>query len=219
MYEDEQEDPAGMDGEDLSMDGPAPFAVRDLGSELAPPLAVKGPNSYLDARRASLQALYDEGSKRLTSTYRNSARNELLLALGAALMKPTTGGTFGESLSNVPEALLGYTQGRRQREEAQQAAMLKLMSQYDIASARSRAPTTMEREYEYLKSMDPTGKLAAQYLAAKANPQMAVQGADAYGRPTVTFVPRGGNVDTPGGPPPDAIYDAPTLSADEWKKY
>lgn len=209
MYEDEQEDPAGMDGEDLSMDGPLddPFAVRDLESKLAPPLAVKGANSYLDARRASLQALYDEGSKRLTSTYRNSARNELLLALGAALMKPTTGGTFGESLSNVPEALLGYTQGRRQREEAQQAAMLKLMSQYDIASARSRAPTTMEREYEYLKVVDPSGKLAAQYLAAKANPQMAVQGADAYGRPTVTFVPRGGSVDTPGGPPPAQMYD------------
>ena len=218
MYEDEQEDPAGLGDEDL-LGGPAPLAVRDLGTALAPPLAVKGANPYLDARRASLQALYDEGSKRLTSTYRNSARNELLLALGAALMKPTPGGTFGESLSNVPEALLGYTQGRRQRDEAQQAALLKLMSQYDVASARTAAPTTMQREYEYLQRMDPTGKLAAQFLAAKANPQMAVQGTDAYGRPTVTFVPRGGNVDTPGGPPPAEMYNAPTISAEEWKQY
>jgi hypothetical protein len=207
MYEDEQEDPAGMDGEDLLAGGP-PLAVRDLGSDMAPPLAVKGANPFLDARRASLQALYDEGSKRLTSTYRNSARNELLLALGAALMKPTTGGTFGESLSNVPEALLGYTQGRRQRDEAQQTALLKLMSQYDVASARSASPTTMQREYEYLLRMDPTGKLAAQFLAAKANPQMAVQGVDAYGRPTVTFMDRsGGNVDAPGGSPPAQTYD------------
>jgi hypothetical protein len=208
MYEDEQEDPAGMDGEDRLAGGP-PLAVRDLGNDMAPPLAVKGANPFLDARRASLQALYDEGSKRLTSTYRNSARNELLLALGAALMKPTTGGTFGESLSNVPEALLGYTQGRRQRDEAQQTALLKLMSQYDVASARSASPTTMQREYEYLLRIDRTGKLAAQYLAAKANPQMAVQGVDAYGRPTVTYMDRnaGGNVDTPGGSPPAQTYD------------
>jgi hypothetical protein len=208
MYQDDQEDPAGTDGEDLTSDGP-----------LAAPLAVRGP---MDANRASLQALYDEGSKRLTSTYRNSARNELLLALGAALLQPTAGGTFKESLSNVPSALLSYSQGRRQKDEAHQDALLKLMTQYDIASARGGAPTTLEREYEYLKRMDPSGKLAAQYLAAKANPQMAVQGINANGQPTVTFVPRGGSMpgsDGAGGPPPDSMYGAPTISADEWGKH
>ena len=202
MYQYDHEDPAGTDGEDLSMDGP-----EGLAGGLAPPLAVKGANPYLDARRQNLQALYDEGSKRLTSTYRNSARNELLLALGAALMTPTTGGTFGESLNNVPQALLSYSQGRRQKDEAHQDALLKLMTQYDVASARSGAPTTMQREYEYLKTIDPTGKLAAQFLAAKANPQMAVQGVNANGQPTVTFVPRGGTVDAPGGPPPAQMYN------------
>lgn len=187
---------------------------EDDGSDLMGGLAVRpadqtpGVSPYLSTQRRNLQALYDQAAARLASDYRTSARNETLLALGAALLKPTEGGTFAESLGNASQALLDVRRTNRDREEERQAALLKLMGQYDVAAARGSQGTTLQRDYQWLLENHP--ELAPSYLKAKADPVQYVMTTDAYGRPVAAMVPRSGA--TPAAP--DAL--PPPVDRSTW---
>ena len=57
--------------------------------------------------------MYDAARQRLEQRYSGPSTNDLLLNIGSALLKPTMGGTFGESLGNLPDAFLQHAQDRR----------------------------------------------------------------------------------------------------------
>ena len=101
----------------------------------------------------------------------------------------------------------------RDREEARQAALLKLMGQYDVAAARGSQGTTLQRDYQWLLANHP--ELAASYLASKANPVQYVMTTDPYGRPVAAVVPRAGT------PAPAGQADAlpPPVDLETWKAH
>lgn len=84
--------------------------------------------AMLDRSYAGIAQRYKKAEELINQQYRGSSRNELLLSLGAALLKPTQSGKFRDSLANIPEALLGYVQGNRQtdRERASKLAELEI---------------------------------------------------------------------------------------------
>lgn len=76
------------------------------------------------------------------------------------------------------------------------------------ATREPEKPTTLERNFEFLQRRDPA--LGEQYLRSEAQgPLMAIEGFDASGNPTKTFVPRGA---IGGGAPPSVAPPAEAVS-------
>lgn len=112
--------------------------------------------SILDRRRSEVGALYDRALENLRSRYRGPDKSEMLLALGAQLMRPTENGTFMESLAGVPEVLLKYRQGQREASNEIEDLALKYelakaaeLTDLDIAKAKAK------NNLQWIRAVDP----------------------------------------------------------------
>lgn len=75
-------------------------------------------DALLASRRKSVEDMYDEAAKQLQASYRGPDTSELLLALGAGLLQPTQGGSFGEVIGNGLQGVLPLLQQRHTSRDA-----------------------------------------------------------------------------------------------------
>lgn len=109
-------------------------------------LSVKGGmEGWLEQSRKSIGDIYDQAARDLQARYRGPSDKELLLAMGAAMLKPTYGG-FGEALSNAVSVVPEFMQQKRAYQD--QLSQLMAKGQYDkaraLASLEARAVTAMK---------------------------------------------------------------------------
>lgn len=101
------------------------------------------------ARQQRIQQIYEAAEARLRAQPTGPTEQEKWLALAAALGRPTRTGTFGETVGNASEALLGHQQ-----------SVTKAQRERDTALERLR----MGRAESELSGDDNLDKLAMQYL-------------------------------------------------------
>lgn len=109
-------------------------------------LSVKGGmEGWLEQSRRSIADIYDKAAQDLQARYRGPSDKELLLAMGAAMLKPTEGG-FSEALSNAISVVPQFMQQKRTYQD--QLSQLMARGQYDkaraLASLEGRALTAMK---------------------------------------------------------------------------
>lgn len=90
--------------------------------------------AMLDRSYRGIADRYAKAEELINQQYRGAGRNELLLTLGAALLAPTRGGSFKESLANIPAALLGYLHNNQQLSRDRAAKLAQLEIQRSAAS-------------------------------------------------------------------------------------
>jgi len=117
-------------------------APDELGAEpsslSAKPGSPKGA-AILDDGRRNIAALYEQAAEQLKSLYHAPSTGEMLISMGAALMKPTMGG-FGEALGNAVSTIPDYMKSRREYQSAygKQLAELQRYYAHDMAGLQGR---------------------------------------------------------------------------------
>lgn len=94
----------------------------------------------LDASRKNVAAIYDQAAQRLRDVYRGPSTGEMLVAMGAAMLKPTGSGSFGEALGNALGVMPEYLRGRREYHNAygKELAALQRAYAHDITGLEGR---------------------------------------------------------------------------------
>lgn len=108
-------------------------------------LSVRGDMAgWLEKSRKSIADIYDQAARDLQARYRGPSDKELLLAMGAAMLKPTEGG-FSEALGNAISVVPEFMKQKRSYQE--ELGQLMARGQYDkaraLASLEGRALTAM----------------------------------------------------------------------------
>lgn len=123
-------------------------AARQPQGEL-PPLAAKSSPSLaakagvgddiLENSRKNISDIYEQAAERLKGLYHAPTTGEMLMAMGAAMLKPTYGG-FKEALGNAIGVIPNYMQARReyQNDYAKELAALQKGYASDVAGLQGR---------------------------------------------------------------------------------
>ncbi len=148
-------------------------------------LSVKGGmEGWLEQSRRSIADIYDKAAQDLQARYRGPSDKELLLAMGAAMLKPTEGG-FNEALSNAISVVPQFMQQKRTYQDQLNQLMAK--GQYDkaraLASLEGRALTAMKpRTPTELATVDTLGNIRHKTTKAviKQPPQKEIYALQTY---------------------------------------
>lgn len=119
MFDEEEESPFAVDLGGDQEDKPGQFTALQIQDSI----------NRNKASQAQLRALYEQAAERLRQQRFGPSKEEKWLAISAALGQPTKTGSFGESLGNVTQALLGTAKARREGEAERQSALEKLQLQ------------------------------------------------------------------------------------------
>lgn len=124
--------------EDEYNDASASLAARPLEADeasLAVPggrastLAAKGAD-VLEGSRRNITQLYEQAAERLKGLYHAPTTGEMLIAMGAQLMKPTASGSFGEALGNALGVVPEYMKNKREYSNAYGKELADLQKSY-----------------------------------------------------------------------------------------
>lgn len=105
----------------------------------APPVAPAEPAPFgYEQYQQMLAEMRARQEASINSAYERSrpSDSEKWLAIAAALASPTQHGSFGETMGNVFQALLGYKQGVRGAENERQKELARLGQAYDLQGLR-----------------------------------------------------------------------------------
>lgn len=141
------DDTDGTDGTDDS----GTLAVPGLGSNLSVQNRNAGLAAAMQQQSQSLADIYGNAAKELTARYQGPSRNDMLLALGSALLQPTRTGSFGEALANVGPAMQGFAQQRRQESNALEDKLL------EMKMAQAKELSTLQGRYITAAYKQPQG--------------------------------------------------------------
>jgi hypothetical protein len=140
-------DPYSPENYDPSMEDDGFSPQYDMPPAQGGNLSVKGGmEDWLKQSRQSISDIYDQAARDLQAKYRGPSDKELLLAMGAAMLKPTEGG-FGEAFSNAISVVPQFMQQKRTYQD--QLSQLMAKGQYDKARAMAAL------EGRYLTAMKP----------------------------------------------------------------
>jgi hypothetical protein len=148
-------------------------------------LSVRGDMAgWLEKSRNSIAAIYDQAARDLQARYRGPSDKELLLAMGAAMLKPTEGG-FSEALGNAISVVPEFMKQKRSYQE--ELGQLMARGQYDkaraLASLEGRALTAMRpRAPNELATVDTLGNIRHKVTKAviKQPPQNEIYALQTY---------------------------------------
>jgi hypothetical protein len=102
-----------------------------------------GAEDYFAKSKTRISDMYDSALARMRERYRGPNKQDMLLAIGQALLQPTENGKFSESLANIPGALLQHRMLQRRSEQdldgmemQLELARLKGLNQVDLMAAK-----------------------------------------------------------------------------------
>jgi len=160
---------ASMDEEeytDQSPDDGALTAGENVGNMpsvggLGAPAYYQAAQKGVDDQIAANIALLTDAQKRLRERRAGPSDSEKWFAIAAALGKPTRTGSFGESLGNLNEVLLGQNAARRKEREEQEA----LLEKYGLEIGNERLRMLQS-------GLSQAGQLYRAEMAANKPPRM-----------------------------------------------
>lgn len=121
-------------------------AAPSLSARPSTSLAAKG-ESLLDGSRRNIAALYEDAAAKLKDLYHAPSTGEMLVAMGAQLMRPTGSGSFGEALGNALSVVPQFMQSKREyrNDYAKQLALLQRSYLGDMGTLEGRYITAASK--------------------------------------------------------------------------
>lgn len=134
------------------------LTVPGMGAMNSLSVGGKGPNpldTMFGEQKQSLAKLYGDATERLKSRYAGPDTGDLLLALGAGLLKPTDSGSFFESFGNAANAFGQWGTAKR---EASNTLEDKLMA---MQLAQAKEMNDLQQKYIAARYKTPTADIGA----------------------------------------------------------